>query len=112
MKKKPAIVFTITFIGIVVSCQKMLPPAPRKEELLAGTIPGLTSDQEHQHLTGDNNFARIFSKADGLGPVYLQTSCSNCHVTNGKGPPSTVLTRFAKVNGMLIDYLLDKGGPQ
>lgn len=97
---------------IVFSCRKLLPPEPKGEEILAGTIPGLTAEQEREHLIGDAAFARIFSKEDGLGPIFVQTSCSNCHAGNGKGHPSTALKRFALINGTSVDYLTNKGGPQ
>lgn len=113
MGKKMFVILAVFLItGILVSCEKMLPPAPQEEKTLAGTIPGLSSHQENQHLIGDEAFAKIFGKADGLGPLFVQESCSNCHVGNGKGHPSTILTRFAKVDGSTVDYLLTKGGPQ
>lgn len=112
MKKTAIIIIAICFTSFIISCEKMLPPAPKDEEVLAGTIPGLTGEQEKEHLIGDAAFARVFGKEDGLGPVFIQTSCSNCHVGNGKGHLSTVLTRFANVNGSVTDYLLNKGGPQ
>lgn len=107
-----AIAISLLFVIAMVSCEKMLPPPPADEEVLAGTIPGLTPVQEMEHLIGDEAFGRIFSKEDGLGPVFVQNSCANCHVGNGKGHPSTEITRFAFVNGSVTDYLLNKGGPQ
>lgn len=100
------------FVFVMASCEKLMPPAPEDEEVLAGTIPGLTAQQEREHLIGDEAFGSIFSKEEGLGPIFVQTSCANCHVGNGKGHPSTELTRFAYVNGTVTDYLTDKGGPQ
>jgi len=112
MMKKALVLFGLGLLVLTASCRKLLPPAPPDEEILAGTIPGLTSDQEHEHLVGDVSFGRVFTKEDGLGPIFVQTSCSNCHVGNGKGHPSTSLTRFANLNGTVIDYLIAKGGPQ
>jgi CxxC motif-containing protein (DUF1111 family) len=110
--KKIVYFISLSFIIAVISCKKLLPAAPKDEEVLAGTIPGLTPEQEKEHLIGDANFARIFSKDEGLGPIFVQTSCANCHAGNGKGHPTTELTRFANVNGNVVDYLLNKGGPQ
>ncbi len=110
--KKKAILILLGFVALIFSCQKLLPPAPKDSEILIGTIPGLSPQQEQEHLVGDGNFGRVFSKADGLGPIFVQTSCANCHVGNGKGHPSTQLMRFANVNGSVIDYLINKGGPQ
>lgn len=102
----------LVLLTLLSCCKKMLPSAPKEEDVLAGSIPGLTPEQEKEHLIGDANFGRIFTKEDGLGPIFIQNSCSNCHIGNGKGHPSTELTRFASANGSVIDYLLNKGGPQ
>ena len=51
MKKKPAVIIIICFlIGVMVSCEALLPPGPKDEDVLAGTIPGLTEQQELEHL--------------------------------------------------------------
>lgn len=114
MNKAMLVIMGLTmFVAVMVSCEKMFPLAPNDEEILEGTIPGLTPHQEREHLIGDEAFGKIFSPKDGLGPIFVQISCSSCHVGNGKGHPSTVFTRFANVNGTLgVDYLLTKGGPQ
>ncbi|MBL7913347.1 MAG: thiol oxidoreductase [Bacteroidia bacterium] len=110
--KKFTLVILAGALTLITACQKLMPPAPKDEDVLAGTIPGLTPEQEKEHLVGDANFGKIFTKEDGLGPIFVQTSCANCHIGNGKGHPSTGLTRFANVNGTIIDNLLNKGGPQ
>ncbi len=104
-------VLCITLFGMS-SCEKLLPPKPESADVLAGTIPGLTEQQEREHLIGDAAFGKIFGKADGLGPIFVQQSCANCHVGNGKGHPSTAFFRYANVTGSSVDYLLNKGGPQ
>lgn len=113
MKKKPTVIIILCLlIGAMMSCEALLPPGPNDEDVLAGTIPGLTPQQENEHLIGDAAFGKIFTAGDGLGPIFVQTSCSNCHTGNGKGHPSNVVTRFANVSGSIVDYLLNKGGPQ
>jgi CxxC motif-containing protein (DUF1111 family) len=113
MRKKPTVILAILILVVIlVSCEKLLPPPVKDEEVLAGTIPGLSLQQEKLHLIGDAAFAKIFTADEGLGPVFVQNSCSGCHVANGKGHPSNVVTRFAAVNGSTVDYLLTKGGPQ
>lgn len=101
-----------TFVVMMIACEKMLTPPLKEEEVLAGTIPGLTKQQEQYHLVGDEAFGNIFTPETGLGPVFVQTSCSKCHVGNGKGHPTTVVTRFGKMTNNVIDYLYDKGGTQ
>lgn len=95
-----------------ISCKKLMPGGPPENEVLAGTIPGLSPTQEKAHLDGDAAFGQIFTPGDGLGPIFLQNACGNCHNGNGKGHPSNVLTRFAFVSGSNVDYLLGQGGPQ
>lgn len=112
MKKTIVLGSIAFFVMMMAACEKMLPPAPNDEDVLAGTIPGLSLQQEREHLIGDQAFGKVFSKEEGLGPIFVQTSCSNCHVGNGKGHPITTLTRFAYVNGSQVDYLHSKGGPQ
>src|ERR1044071_8789954 len=80
MKSKVIIIVLLIGITSMLSCRKILPSAPKDEEILAGTIPGLTRNQSAEHLAGDQAFGRIFTKEDGLGPLFIQTSCSNCHV--------------------------------
>jgi CxxC motif-containing protein (DUF1111 family) len=112
MKRKFIIILSCCLFIAIVSCEKMLPPAPKEDTVLAGTIPGLSPGQEKEHLIGDAAFAKVFTGAEGLGPIFVQNSCSSCHSGNGKGHPSTVLTRYAHVNGSVIDYLSSYGGPQ
>lgn len=111
-KKIIYILFFSFSILLIAACEKLLPPAPAEEELLAGTVPGLTAQQERDHLAGDELFGKIFSAEDGLGPIFVQNSCSNCHVGNGKGHLSTLVTRFGNDEGSSFNYLLEKGGPQ
>ena len=112
---------TATLVGLalmataLVSCEKIFPGAPVDAEVLEGTIPGLTPYQERDHLIGDEFFGKVFTKEEGLGPVFVQTACANCHVGNGKGHPTNVFTRFAQVDlatDSIIDHLYHKGGPQ
>lgn len=108
------VLFTIA-CGIIMlqACEKILPPAPESEELLAEPLPGLTETQMNLHLQGDGEFARVFSQAEGLGPIFVQASCESCHAGDGKGNPFNNLTRFGKygTNGAW-DPMLNEGGPQ
>jgi len=89
-----------------------MPSAPSVEDELAGTIPGLSGAQTAMHLAGDEEFARVFAAADGLGPVFVATSCEACHVGDGKGHPLFNITRFGRVVGPNFDPMRAAGGPQ
>lgn len=49
-------------------------------------LKDLTPELQKAFDDGDAFFeARMFS-AQGLGPVYIRTSCASCHANDGKGP--------------------------
>jgi CxxC motif-containing protein (DUF1111 family) len=83
------------------------PPPPLVDERLAGgdltvflessdafenPAPNLTAADEQRHRVGDTAFDDVFVTApspvnSGLGPVFNNTSCSGCHLNNGRGRP-------------------------
>lgn len=82
------------------------------DDVLDGTIEGMTPSQVRQHFAGDEEFARRFTVADGLGPIFVATSCEQCHVGDGKGHPSFNLRRFGRMDAAGFDPLSAFGGPQ
>lgn len=114
MKISKPITLLIVFIGFVVliACEKLLPSAPEPEEVLAEPVGGLTPSQMASHIAGDEAFAHVFSKEEGLGPLFVANSCESCHVGDGKGHPLTMLTRFGRSTGSGFDPMIDQGGPQ
>ena len=100
------------FIGILISCQKLLPPAPADNSLLDGPVEGLTGEQNARFIKGDKAFNDdVFTSATGLGPLFVATSCGSCHAGDGKGTPFTTLTRFGQSDETGNQYL-HLGGPQ
>lgn len=97
---------------VLAACSKLAPSAPNENELLDGPIEGLTLDQMQIHLKGDLAFNdEIFTIDNGLGPIFVASSCGSCHAGDGKGHPFSTLTRFGQsdTNG---NEFLDEGGPQ
>ena len=106
------IIASFIFIGILISCQKILPPAPADDMLLDGTVEGLTGEQNARFLKGDKAFNNdVFTTTTGLGPLFVATSCGSCHAGDGKGTPFTTLTRFGQSDETGNQYL-HLGGPQ
>ena len=105
------IITLLTLVSILVSCEKMMPPAPAENSLLDGPIEGLTTDQQARFLKGDEAFAEIFTVAKGLGPVFVSNQCSSCHPGDGKGNPFVEFTRFGQAD-TIGNVLLALGGPQ
>jgi CxxC motif-containing protein (DUF1111 family) len=74
-------------------------------------LPGLTREQFARFRAGKAVFDRDFDAADGLGPVFNDTSCTNCHNQGGDGGGSDTLeTRFGRVTDGVFDQLLDLDG--
>ena len=111
MGKKHFIVILVFITGII-SCNKLMPDAAADDEILDGPIEGLTSEQNRIFLRGDVAFNdEIFTANNGLGPMFVATSCGSCHAGDGKGHPFTTLTRFGQ-SDTITNQFLQFGGPQ
>lgn len=110
---KTKIYFLVLAFGLfaVSACDKLLPAGPEEEDVLDGTIEGLTATQTAQFLRGDVAFTKVFTPATGLGPLFVSNSCISCHAGDGKGHPSTNLIRFGQ-NDDSGNQFLEYGGPQ
>lgn len=97
---------------VATGCDVLTPSSPPAEELLEGAIEGLEPIQVRQHAVGDAEFARRFGVGDGLGPIFVATSCEQCHVGDGKGHPFFNLRRFGRAGPGGFDPLPSFGGPQ
>ncbi len=52
-----------------------------------GSDPGARGDLWlERFLDGDAKFETPFLETQGLGPVYIRTSCAACHASDGRGP--------------------------
>jgi CxxC motif-containing protein (DUF1111 family) len=79
---------------------------------LDGAIEGLNGSQLAAHSRGDAEFARSFSPASGLGPMFVASSCASCHVADGRGHPVFNITRFGRPGTASFDAMESYGGPQ
>jgi CxxC motif-containing protein (DUF1111 family) len=96
----------------VIACEEVIPEAPAENELLDGPMEGLSHAEQAQFLKGDIAFNdEVFTAENGLGPLFVATSCGSCHAGDGKGHPFTTLTRYGQSQPGENPFL-DKGGPQ
>lgn len=93
-------------------CDLLAPGAPPDDEVLDGTIEGMTPSQVRQHFAGDEEFGRVFGVSDGLGPIFVAASCEQCHAGDGKGHPSFNVLRFGRQGASAFDPMVELGGPQ
>jgi len=113
MRRIFSIIIKLAAVLIFASgCSEVLPPAPEEETVLAGPMEGLTPEQVRGHFTGDGEFGRIFSRENGLGPIFVSNACESCHIGDGKGHPLNTLTRFGRYQGNTWDPMQAQGGPQ
>jgi CxxC motif-containing protein (DUF1111 family) len=95
----------------IISCENVIPDVPVDESVLDGPIDGLSKSEQGQFLAGDIAFNEVFFEGNGLGPLFVATSCGSCHAGDGKGHPFTTLTRFGQTQPNMSPDL-SIGGPQ
>jgi len=82
------------------SCEHFEPAVPANDQILDGPVEGLTAEENIAFTRGDAAFNdEIFTVENGLGPLFVATSCGSCHPGDGKGHPFTTLTRFSGPHG-------------
>lgn len=109
---KIVMMLSISILFVLAACEAILPPIPQDDEVLDGPLEGMTSAQLLQHLKGDIAFNdQIFTAENGLGPLFVASSCGSCHAGDGKGHPFTTLVRFGQKDST-GNHFLHLGGPQ
>ncbi len=74
-------------------------------------LPGLTTDQQTRFFAGKMEFQSVESVPEGLGPVFNDRSCANCHNGTAIGGGSTITeTRFGTITNGRFDPLTQFGG--
>ena len=106
-------IVSIFLLAIVFdSCDLMTTPIA-EDQTLDGPIEGLSPEQLRIFLEGDEEFGKVFSFNEGLGPIFNNTGCASCHVSDGRSDPSFNLTRFQKnLGGGNFDPMTELGGVQ
>ena len=91
----------VVFLSLRVAAQQQRPP---------GGVPfeGLTPAQRQAFDEGGRAFRRTYTMADGLGPVFNDESCADCH--RGGGATNRTVTRFGRVVRDQFDPLAELGG--
>ena len=73
-KRFSVIAMALCAFTLVVSCEKLVPPEPKEEEVLDGPMEDLTSPQLLQFLKGDAAFSVDFTAETGICPIFVSTS--------------------------------------
>ncbi len=86
-------------------------PHPRPAGNLGDPLPDITREQFNAFIEGLGEFEHVEDVAGGLGPIFNNTSCANCHSAPAIGGSSAALvTRFGRVEGGHFDPLTQLGG--
>lgn len=101
----------LLLLMVFASCEPTFTNIPADDEVLDGPIDGLSHAESARFLRGDEAFSEVFTREKGLGPTFVATSCASCHAGDGKGHPSTTLTRFGQIDET-GNLFLGQGGPQ
>jgi len=112
MKKKTSLVMLmiIIFVGAFTACSKLLPGMINPEDGLCGPVD-LSNTQAVFFAKGNDAFFNIRTSATGLGPYFVSTGCGECHSSDNRGHPFTILTRFGQSDTTGNTFLAE-GGPQ
>jgi CxxC motif-containing protein (DUF1111 family) len=99
----------VVLVILLVECQKasVLPQSQYNDQLSGGSetvfdatqtafgnmFPTISGYDEHVHVLGDLTFNNSFVTSPapvnpGLGPIFNNTSCGNCHHSDGIGIPT------------------------
>jgi CxxC motif-containing protein (DUF1111 family) len=85
--------------------------APHANGRLGDPLPDLTQDQLAAFTDGLGEFENVETPESGLGPIFNNTSCANCHSTPTIGGASALsVTRFGRDDKGLFDPLAQEGG--
>src|SRR3954454_20173229 len=75
------------------------------------SLTGLTAGQSASYNAGRGQFVRNWNNGNGLGPVFNERACSDCHNAPSTGGGSArLVTRFARRSGGVFDPLASLGG--
>lgn len=98
----------LSALVLAQGCDSLMTSSPTAGDDFASPLDDLDHDLMLVFLQGDENFAKPFTVAEGLGPIFNNISCEGCHPGDGRGTPETGFFRFSKDG----DLLLGDGGPQ
>ena len=98
-------------LGSAVAALALLTTGGGSPPQFGDPLPGLTPDLLARFQAGKALFDREFDPADGLGPVFNDTSCTNCHNQGGDGGGSDRLeTRYGRLTNGVFDQLTQFDG--
>jgi len=89
-------------------CDTLMTSTPTEGDDFTAPMDDMSMDLNAAFAEGDENFERVFTVADGLGPIFNNTGCESCHPGDGRGSPDLGFFRISEG----LDPRVDLGGAQ
>ncbi len=102
------IVAICVLLVYALGCGKLLTTAPPQGERFDQPVEGLDNGELGDFQDGQDQFRKLFTINEGLGPIFNNASCASCHSGDGRGRPENILVRFSRGT----DLVPGEGGPQ
>ncbi|MBM3266256.1 MAG: hypothetical protein FJZ01_01290 [Candidatus Sericytochromatia bacterium] len=99
-------------VALLTGCPPRDFLAATSSDVFVKPLPGLTQKQLEQFNRGRALFDKTFTPAEGLGPLFNNTSCKMCHgFPDSGGGSKELLILIAGVQGDAPVTLKEQGGP-
>jgi CxxC motif-containing protein (DUF1111 family) len=86
---------TAVAVLVIVCCAALTPIGNGGTPDFGEPLAGLTAEQLEQFDEGKDEFSEVETVPQGLGPVFNDSACANCHLEGAVGGGSSILeTRF------------------
>ena len=83
----------------------------RADPVAGDALPGLTATEQQAFLDGKDAFVEVEDLDEGLGPVFNEKSCGNCHFLGATGGAGTQFEiRAGRLENGVFDSLVAQGG--
>jgi len=103
------VAFGLAATGLLSSAAQSGPIATQPPT--AAPLADLTAGELERFFIGREAFARDLEIDDGLGPIFNQTACGDCHLTPLGGTGTTKVLRAGEQTKAGFDPLEEFGGP-
>ncbi len=91
--------------------QQPQPPQPPQQAQFGNPFNALSATELAAFNDGRDEFVKVETVTDGLGPVFNGRSCGECHNSGGAGGGSPrLVTRFGRTTNGTFDPLSQLGG--
>src|ERR1700686_2084540 len=100
LRRISVLVLALSIVATLLITFSDSPPAVHAQSTLGSPLAGLTTGQLSLFNVGFLQFNRKWDPTHGLGPVFTNQDCANCHMSPAAGGPNTTLrtTFFGTLN--------------